>query len=898
MDPAACPSASQLLQLLRDQLAEAPALALAQHLEVCPRCSQSLELLAGQTPTVANTLRCEEPPADEDAAMVTAMLRNLSKDNTSPGQPAQMPEAPAKGSSQQLPFLEPAAGPDEIGWLAHYRIFKVLGQGGMGLVLLAEDTQLQRPVALKVIKAEIGQNLVARQRLLREARGMAQVRSDHVVTIYQVGQANDICYIAMELLEGEPLESWLEQAPTPPLRETLRIGREIGLALAAAHARGLIHRDIKPANVWLEAPSRRVKVLDFGLARPQTADHKLTGTGIIVGTPAYMAPEQAFTETVDARADLFSLGCVLYEMVCGQLPFRGATTLALLKTLTEETPPPPSQHNPEVPPELDGLILCLLAKQPADRPGSAQVVVARLQAIERLLPLSVAQPVFPDSTAVPGEGVEGEDLPVPLLSGPKLAPETRPRQRRLTLGSEIQSVPATPVAAPSGPPAPGKRLISWASAGLLLLGLLELTIFLWRPWQQTSASSASGPALVPPRGEPVKVGVLHSLSGTMANSEAVVVDAVLFALEEVNQEGGVLGRPVKPVVADGRSDGPTFAREAERLITREKVNTIFGCWTSASRKTVKPIFEEHDHLLIYPVQFEGLETSPCILYLGAAPNQQILPAVQWAVTALQKKRFFLVGNDYVFPRAANAIIKDHLQRTGAQVVGEEYVPLGCQQVEAVVRAIVRAKPDLILNTCNGDSNTAFFRALRAAGITPATTPTLSFSVGEQELRSLSLADLEGDYAAWTYFQSVATAENEDFVRRFQDKYPQRSITDPMETAYVGVKLWARAINEAQSLEPKKIRRALLNQRLKGPAGEVRIDPDTQYCFRTPRIGQVQADGQFKIVWTAPEPVRPEPYPNSRTAEAWGALLHDLYTGWGQRWAAPEADHSGAKVPVK
>jgi urea transport system substrate-binding protein len=398
---------------------------------------------------------------------------------------------------------------------------------------------------------------------------------------------------------------------------------------------------------------------------------------------------------------------------------------------------------------------------------------------------------------------------------------------------------------------------------------------------------APGAAVLALGGGSVKVGVLHSMTGTMATSGMSVVDATLFALDEVNQAGGVLGRPIKPVIVDGRSDWPTFAREAERLITQEKVCTVFGCWTSAGRKSVKPVFEAHDHLLIYPVQYEGLETSPCIVYLGAAPNQQILPAIEWAVKTLQKKRFFLVGSDYVFPRAAHAIIKDQLKRLGAEVVGEEYVRLGSQKVETVVNAVARAKPDMILNTINGDSNTAFFRALRVTGIKPADAPTLSFSIGEQELRSLNSADVTGDYAAWTYFQSVATPENEEFVRRFHEKNPQRSITDPMETAYIGVKLWAKAANEAQSLDPKKIRRTLLNQSLKGPDGEVRIDPDTQHCYRTPRIGQIQADGQFKIVWTAPEPVRPEPYPNSRTAEAWRAFLHDLYTGWGNRWAAPD-----------
>jgi urea ABC transporter urea binding protein len=468
------------------------------------------------------------------------------------------------------------------------------------------------------------------------------------------------------------------------------------------------------------------------------------------------------------------------------------------------------------------------------------------------------------------------------------------------LAGESAAAPPTPkpsLQRSNGSGARGRRN-RLAVAGLCLLALLGLAVALWRPWQNAPHPSAG--AGVPPRGEPIKVGVLHSLSGTMENSERVVANAVQFALDEVNQAGGVLGRPVQPVVADGRSDWPTFAGQAERLIVEEKVCTVFGCWTSASRKTVKPIFEQHDHLLIYPVQYEGLETSPNIIYMGAAPNQQILPAIEWALTSLHKKRFFLVGSDYVFPRAAHAIIKDQLGRAGVQVVGEAYLPLGSQKVEAVIAALTQAKPDMILNTINGDSNTAFFRALRAAGIKPANIPTLSFSVGEQELRSLTGAEVEGDYAAWTYFQSLDTPENTEFVRRFQEKYPQQSITDPMETAYIAVKLWAAAVNEAQSLDPKKIRRALLNQHLKGPCGEVRIDPDTQHCFRTPRIGQIRADGQFEIVWTAAQPVRPEPYPDSRTAAAWRTFLDDLHTRWGKRWAAPEstpARPTGESRPV-
>ena len=302
---------------------------------------------------------------------------------------------------------------------------------------------------------------------------------------------------------------------------------------------------------------------------------------------------------------------------------------------------------------------------------------------------------------------------------------------------------------------------------------------------------------------------------------------------------------------------------------------------------MRPIFEKHDHLLIYPLQYEGLEISPSIIYMGATPAQQILPAIDWAANVLQKRRFFLVGSDYVFPRAAHAIIRDRLQELRVDVVGESYLPLGSPDVQAIVAAIEQAQPDIILNSINGDSNLAFFRGLRSAGIRPDTVPCLSFSVGEQELRSLDHSDVAGDYAAWTYFEAVATPANEEFVRRFHEKHPQRSLTDPMEAAYVGVKLWAAAANEAGSLEPQAIRRAMLNQRLDAPGGEVRIDPETQHCFKTPRIGQIQADGRFQIVWTSPEPVAPEPYPRTRTSEQWLALLHDLHAGWGKQWEAPK-----------
>jgi serine/threonine protein kinase/predicted ATPase len=307
------------------------------------------------------------------------------------------------GDSAPTPpsFLSPALEPGELGRLAHYRVLKVLGQGGMGVVMLAEDTLLQRPVALKVIRPEIGQTPLNVERFLREARAMARVRSDHVVTVYEVGQAEDVCYLAMELLEGEPLDRWLERVATPPLDEALRIGREIALALAAAHARGLVHRDVKPANVWLEAPARRVKLLDFGLARPQVADAGITNPGMVVGTPTYMAPEQARAEPLDGRADLFSLGCVLYQMVTGRLPFQGNTPLAVLAAVLSQTPPPAGQFNPALPGPLTDLLARLLARHPADRPASAEAVGEALQAVERAGMLPAGRPATGDTQVGP-----------------------------------------------------------------------------------------------------------------------------------------------------------------------------------------------------------------------------------------------------------------------------------------------------------------------------------------------------------------------------------------------------------------------------------------------------------------------------------------------------------------
>jgi serine/threonine protein kinase len=320
-------------------------------------------------------------PSEPDASALTlppgaAAAADSDTAGDVPGRHAEGPEP------EWTSFLAPPRGPGEIGWLGPYRVLKVLGAGGMGVVYHAEDPHLQRPVALKAMLPALGASDKARQRFLREARAAAGIKHPHIVTIYQVGEDRGAPFLAMEFLEGQPLDGRLRQEDPLPTAEVLRIGREIAEGLAAAHDRGLIHRDIKPANVWLEGPGAWVKILDFGLARAVREEQQLTQQGAVVGTPAYMAPEQAGGQEVSFRCDLFSLGCLLYRISTGQLPFHGRDTIATLMAVATAHPLPPRQVNRQVPAALSDLIMHLLAKQPEERPASARAVVEVLRAIE------------------------------------------------------------------------------------------------------------------------------------------------------------------------------------------------------------------------------------------------------------------------------------------------------------------------------------------------------------------------------------------------------------------------------------------------------------------------------------------------------------------------------------
>ena len=752
-------------------------------------------------------------------------------------------------------FLDPARERGELGWLAHYRITAVLGEGGMGFVFDAFDTRLHRRVALKVLKPELAANLNFRERFLQEARLAAALPDDYIITIYEVGLANDVPYLAMKFLHGESLEQRLQRDGRLPTHEVLHIGREVALGLSAAHERGLIHRDIKPANLWLETPPPdhgatsgahlscefvyRIKVLDFGLARPMNDPRRRTATGLIVGTPSYLAPEQARGQPLDHRCDLFSFGCVLYRMVTGNLPFDGPDTLAQLTALAIAEPPAIENLAPDVPAGLRTLIHQLLARDPAKRPATARTVAEALRTLEK---------------------------------------SSTPTSESAALSSSATIVRGTR----RGPRSPSGR--RWLLAGGLLALMVLGGFLLW--WKLRPGVEANTvPALSQ---EPIRVGILFSLRGPMANGGGAAHDAAQLAIEELNKQGGVLGRPVEGIEKDGESDYRKFAEQAEKLIAEDHVCAIFGTRASVNRKAVRTIVEKYDNLLFYPMQFEGLEDSPNIVYLGATPNQQMLPAIDYLVGQRGKRRLFLIGSDYVFPRTANAILRDHINQKypDARIVGEEYVLFGSAEVQQAIRAIRQAKPDLILNTINGDSNSAFFRELHQAGLNADTMPVLSFSLDENDLLGLGEAGV-GHYAAWSYFESIDRPENREFVRKFRAAFgSRRVVSDPMETVYFGVHLWAQAVQAAGSTEPRAVAEALKGRSFSAPEGDVRIDRGSRYTWRPMRLARVGADGRFEIIHNTEWAIQPEPFPSTRPRAAWEDFLRKMYKGWGDSWQAP------------
>lgn len=385
----------------------------------------------------------------------------------------------------------------------------------------------------------------------------------------------------------------------------------------------------------------------------------------------------------------------------------------------------------------------------------------------------------------------------------------------------------------------------------------------------------------------IRIGVLHSLSGVMAPSEKPLVDALQLAIEEANAAGGINGQKIEAVVVDCRSDPVYCAQQAERLITEEQVQALFGCWTSACRKAVKPVVEKYRHLLFYALQYEGMEQSPNILYGGAVPNQLVMPAVHWALTNLGKSgkgektggrgmRIYLAGSDYVFSRVVNILIKDLLAAHGAVVVGEHYLPLEGAAMDDLAADIVRQQPDIVLSTINDPDNAVFFQTIEKSRITPDKIPVLSFSATEVGLAAEGAPPMAGHYAARNYFQSIPSPENQAFVNRFRDRFGQHTVIDgPMEASYINMVMWIHSAREASSGNLAQVQRTILRQSLSAPEGVVSVDPVTRHTWNVARIGKVRDDGQFDIVWDSGRPLKPAPFPTYRSREEWDQLLQTV-----------------------
>ncbi|MBN0041886.1 urea ABC transporter substrate-binding protein [Cellulosimicrobium cellulans] len=373
------------------------------------------------------------------------------------------------------------------------------------------------------------------------------------------------------------------------------------------------------------------------------------------------------------------------------------------------------------------------------------------------------------------------------------------------------------------------------------------------------AATSAAESCVDTSGDTVKIGFLNSLSGTMAISEQTVADSLALAAEEINADGGVLGKQLEIVQEDGQSEPTVFAEKAEKLITSDCVAAVFGGWTSASRKAMLPVFEAQDSLLFYPVQYEGLESSPNIFYTGATTNQQIVPALDYlkeqGVTSI-----FLVGSDYVFPRTANKIINAYAEANGIEVLGEEYAPLGHTDFSTIVNKVKSAGADAVFNTLNGDSNVAFFKEYKNAGLGPDTMPVVSVSIAEEEVGGVGVENVEGQLTAWNYYQTIDSPENATFVEAFQAEYGADRVTsDPMEAAYTSLYLWKGMVEKAESFDVADVQEAADGVTVDAPEGPVTVNGDNHHIAKTALIGKIGPDGLIYTEWSSGEPIEPDPY---------------------------------------
>jgi len=877
-----CPPKSDLQQLLNGHLSQWTSLQLRQHVESCADCQRLLALMRQDTvpsgPDSLPEIIVSENPAKDTGSMSPIDIEKQFFAGTSNPEMATTAyrisedgvplEIQSHGKTKiSLSFLSPAQAADEIGRLGSYIVRRVLGTGGMGIVFDAEDGLLRRQVALKVMKPDLAANPTHKQRFLEEARSGASIPHDNIVTVYQVGIENGMPFLAMQFLQGESLGAKLEREKKIPYSEALKIIKEVANGLVVAHESELIHRDIKPDNIWLETdqpgnPWKKIKILDFGLATTITETSNNANNGLIMGTPSYMAPEQARGLAVDGRSDLFSLGCVLYQMLTGVLPFKGETTLNILNSLALDEPTPVNMLDPLIPDGVSRLVKDLLKKKPSERVGNASILVERIDAIEQGISnpnITNLQQVVTSPEHLPATSFGALPAPIPWYKNWKIG--------------IIAAVMLINL---------GLLLFNFSNFGLIPSNLGGLT-----------------------QGTPVKVGILHSSNGHMRNAGKGAKNAILLAIEELNLSGGIMeysekGSPVQrrivePVIEDPLSDSSKYAELAKKLIEEDKVSVIFGCWTSVERKNCLDVLKANDHLLMYAVSHEGLEQHPNVVYVGATPNQQVEFAISNLTQKAGKKKIYLVGEDSVYSQSVREIIHQHLKGLKEEnpsqtfeIVGEKFIfpPPYSAKFDTLAQEIIDAKPDLIVNTITGDAIRDFFKELRAKGIKASDIPTISFHITGELLQEIDITSSIGDYVGWNYLPSLQAELNNKFIESFKKKYGSDTIiSDDMESSYASVHLWAQGARLARSFQPQKVRENFKGAFFNAPSGKLEIDQETQGVFRISRFGKITGPGKFEVIET-PEskPTRPIQFPRYRSEDSWKKFSEELFTKWNNNWS--------------
>lgn len=801
--------------------------------------------------------------------------------------------------------------------LGRYLLVRRLGQGGMGVVYEAEDHLLNRRVAVKLLP--YAQRPPARllERFFVEAQVAARLNHPNIIGIFDIGERSGTFYIVLELLNELSLGGYVRRYGALSWQEATRIAADCCAALHDAHLVGLVHRDIKPDNI-LCSPAGTVKVADFGLVKelqhsnPEGAE--LTQEDAVIGSPQYMSPEQCRSVPVDSRSDIYSLGATYYTMLTGRPPFGFGVPMELMVHHCGSPTPDPREHYPEIPTACVDILNRAMEKSPDDRYLTAEEMRTALEAVldgvskvsyafltpsssprqatRQRQPAELAAALEAehgdgptmDSGAANSDGTSDNEKPSPPPSkrSARLANDdsshdgehdSSDEKRMALLEAALAMAPTAPITPPSKKQVQ-RRLRRRAAGRYVMLGLMALLVLtlVGGQFMRLLSDDSGAKAAVRPT---VKVGILHSLSGPMSPVTRPVADATLLAIDELNDQGGLLGRLIEAVVVDGKSDVESFATAAERLLLREKAQVLFGGGHADGRRGIRQVVELHDQLLLYPGDAEGLEESPNIFYLGGVPSQRIAPALRYSVETLGNKRFYLLGSDLLNSRAMNAMISDDLRELGGKVVGERLVPLSAPDFAGLIRKMAAAEPELVISTLRGDANVSFFRAWEKRDKKLRDLHVLSLSLDENILTLLDGVDMSQNYLASSYFQVVPRAENTQFIERFRKKYgAHHVVTEAMEAAYSSVYLWAQAVRAANDFQPAAVRKMLRAQQYDAPSGRYKFD-EMNHAWKAFHLVRIAPGNKLELLTSSPTLLRPQLFPASRTPEQWESLYGRL-----------------------